>query len=110
MATQAEIIRNNIRDNATRDAARQMGNYGEEVHDLPRGIPASASNDPALAAHLKETRDKSAEYALLRSTEAREQWESIAANNFLRDQSSKELIKEQVAAAKANQAFRDNAE
>jgi hypothetical protein len=110
MATQAEVIRNN----RERETARQVAatNFGEpQVQEL-NGIPASAStsNDAALAAHLKETRDKSAEYALLRSADAREQWESIAANNFLRDQRNKELIKEQVSAAKVNQEHSDNAQ
>jgi hypothetical protein len=109
MVSQAEVIRNN----RERDTARQVAatNFGEaEVQQVANGIPASASNDAALAAHLKETRDKSAEYALLRSADAREQWESIAANNFLRDQRNKELLKEQAAAANANQEHSDNAE
>jgi hypothetical protein len=107
MVSQAEVIRNN----RERDTARQVAatNFGEaEVQQVANGIPAS--NDAALAAHLKETRDKSAEYALLRSADAREQWENIAANNFLRDQRNKELINEQVAAAKANQEHSDNAQ
>jgi hypothetical protein len=109
MVNQAEVIRNN----RERDTARQVAamNFGEaEVQQVTNGIPASASNDSALAAHLKETRDKSAEYALLRSAEAREQWEEMAAKNFRRDQTNNELINEQVAAAKANQSYRDNAE
>jgi hypothetical protein len=109
MVSQAEVIRNN----RERDTARQVAatNFGEpQVQQVANGIPASASNDAALAAHLKETRDKSAEYALLRSADAREQWESIAANNFLRDQRNKELLKEQAAAANANQEHSDNAE
>lgn len=112
MATQAEVIRQNLQQNQARETAQQMNNFGgqPEVQELANAAFPSGSTDAALAAHLKEMRDKSAEYALLRSAEAREQWESIAANNFLRDQRNKELIKEQVAAAKANQEYRDNAE
>jgi len=69
MASQAEIIRGNITHNQQLDAERQAAasNFGApEQPEIANGIP-STSNDAALAAHLKETRDKSAEYARLRT-------------------------------------------
>ena len=101
MASQAQVIRQN-REAAT---ARQIAatNFGEpEQPEIANGIP-STSNDAALAAHLKEMRDTNAEYAQLRTAEAREQWEGIVADNFRRDQENKRNIAEQAESAKASQ-------
>ena len=109
MASQAEIIRGNITHNQQLDAERQAAasNFGApEQPEIANGIP-STSNDAALAAHLKETRDKSAEYARLRTEEAKEQWETQVADNFRRDQSRKEIAAENAAAAKLNQEAED---
>jgi hypothetical protein len=105
MASQAEIIRGNITHNRQMDAERQAAaiNFGEsEVPEIANGIPVS--NDAALAAHLKETRDQSAEYAKLRTEEARQQWEGMVADNFRRDQANKSQIKTQMAVETMNRA------
>lgn len=106
MATQAEIIRGNIQNNQRMDAERQAAIFGApQSQEVANGIPVS--NDAALAAHLKETRDKSAEYARLATEETRQQWESLVAANFSRDQASQKQIADKAENEKANRQHSD---
>src|SRR5712672_722671 len=62
-------------------------------HDGPLPAPtpqASNSNDEALAAHLKETRESNEDYLKLKSEEARQQYENAVAENFRRTQEQKQ--------------------
>jgi hypothetical protein len=106
MATQAEIIRANIRDNATRDAARQMGSYGEsEVQELANGIP-SVSNDAALAKHIEEWKLQDVSYQRARTEEDRQQIEAAYTATQQRLNAAKQAIKDRAAieAEQQNQA------
>jgi hypothetical protein len=109
MASQAQVIRENLRENRARDAERQIQamNFGEAAPDqIANGIP-SVSNDAKLAAHLQEIRDTSQEYAKLRTEEARQQWEAIAADNFRKTQSAATELKNQAAVETMNRTMRE---
>jgi hypothetical protein len=107
MTTPAEVIRNNVRDNATRDAARQMGTFGEGQEELANGIP-SGSNDAALATHLEEWRAKDVSYQRAQNQEARDQIEAayIASQNRLN--AAKQEIKDRANLEKYQQNQIDN--
>src|SRR5690242_15958411 len=99
MATQAEVLRRNQQLEIDRQLAAQ--NFAApEVSEVAPGIPVS--NDAALAAHLAESRDTSAEYARLATEESRQQWEAMVAENFRRDQANKDQIKTQAAVETMN--------
>jgi len=64
-----------------------------QPHDGPPPAPTatfSTSNDDALAAHLKQTRDSNAAYLKLQSEDARKQFEAEVASNFRRDEAQKQ--------------------
>jgi hypothetical protein len=107
MATQAEVIR----QNQAREIERQIaaGSFGApHVEEVTRGIPSNG-NDAALHAHLKETRDKSAEYARIQTEADREIWEEAVADNFRRDQEFKDLQKARAGVETMNRAASDMA-
>jgi hypothetical protein len=107
MATQAEVIR----QNQAREIERQIaaGSFGApQVEQVTRGIPSNG-NDAALHAHLKETRDKSAEYARIQTEADREIWEEAVADNFRRDQEFKDLQKARAGVETMNRAASDMA-
>jgi hypothetical protein len=107
MASQIEALRRNQQMEMDRQIAAQ--NFaGPEVAEVANGIPVS--NDAALAAHLAESRAKSAEYARLATEESRQQWEAMAADNFRRDQANKDQIKTQAAVETMNRTASNIAE
>jgi hypothetical protein len=97
-----------IRGNQERETQLQMQAMNwDQQPDLANGIPASGSNDAALAKHLSDMRANNLEYARLRTEESRQQMESLAAENFRRDQSNEQQIKDQAAVETMNRAIRD---
>ena len=103
MASQVEVIRANREADVQRQIAAT--NFGSpEVEQVAPGIPVS--NDAALAAHIQEVRNSNAEYARLRTEEARQQWEAIEADNFRRSQSAASEVSDKMAVETLNRTVR----
>jgi len=89
MATQQDPLLN-MRQEASR--RQQAADYQQILESsatpppAPSIAPFSSSNDEALAAHLRETRERDAGYLKLQSEEARERYVQAIAENFRRTQ------------------------
>ena len=103
MGSQAQAIRNNREAQMQRDINAMAFPQQDE---LINGIPASG-NDAALAAHLRTQRETNLEYQRLQTEEARQQFESMAADNFRRNQYNAQQLQDQAASETMNQAVKD---
>ncbi len=103
MASVAQTLRNN--QNAEINRQIQASNFGNAPVEIPRN-----DNDAALAAHIQETREQSAEYAKLQTEENRQKWEAIATANFQRKQAQDAGVADRVNAEKQNQASQNVSE
>ncbi len=101
MASVAQTLKNNQNAEINRQLASM--NYGNA--EIPQN-----DNDAALAGHIQEIREQSAEYAKLQTEEARQKWEAIATANFQRKQAQDAGIADRVNAEKQNQVARDVSE
>lgn len=90
----------------TRTETQQALRDGAAMNETVTPVLPSASNDQWLADSINELRRSDAEYARLKTEEARAEWETLARANLAREHSQKQQREQNIAIAQSQDAAR----